>query len=208
MRQHGRERDRDVELDVVRIAHRDRRDREERRRCQAGRAVVQPAAERVERRHRGDPAQRRQRPPGQEVARGIDEEVALESAERVEEPRDAPGHIEQPLPCEQDVEIQRRVHEVVGVGIALGERERAVQDRRFVRVVDRRQPVGEAEHPEAEREHADGCQNGDRVKSGSWHRHCGADGQRLPNVSRFRKHQPGIGSRRVSHRWSGSRARG
>ena len=62
-------------------------------------------------------------------------------------PRGAPGHVEQPLPCEQDVEVQRRVHEVVRVGIALGERERAVQDRRFVRVVDRRQPVGEAEQP-------------------------------------------------------------
>ena len=66
--------------------------------------------------------------------------------------RGAPGDQEEALPYEQHVEVEGRVDEVVRVQVARAERHRPVHDRDFVRVVDRREPVGQADRAQHQRD--------------------------------------------------------
>jgi len=121
----------------------------------AGASRSDPHAEQSCRDDGGRTEKRRQQPAGDEDARRIEEELALERAEGTDRTRRDRRQRGQPFPREERVEVERRIEEVVGVEVAFRKRERARHDRDFIRVVDRRQPVPQTDQSQYQSDQED-----------------------------------------------------
>ena len=148
VREDDEERHRDVVFHVVRVANGERRDCQQGCRDDARPLSEQSAAQRVGRDDREHAAESTERPASREDGGRIHEERSLEGGDGWEGARDGSGDEERPFPREQRVKVQRRIEKVVRVQSAGRERERAIHDRDFVRVVDGWQAVIEARHAE------------------------------------------------------------
>ena len=117
--------------------------------------MVQPTAEHVHRVHGRAAARDRECPRREEMTRRVDEEFALERREGIEQADRPPESEEQTLPYEHQVEIQRGIDEILRLQVGR-QRERAVENRRLVGIVDSRQPVPDAKDSERHGQQANG----------------------------------------------------
>ncbi len=161
-RQRRKERHRHVELHVVRVANGQRRHGQQQRRRQTNRRSSDAPAEEKRRRHGCGSDQRGEQPGREHVPGRVDEERVLERGQRREPSETAPHHEVERFPREDRVEVQRRIEEVVRVGVAFGEGERAIENRALVHVEDARQPVVEIPHAQSEGEQRDCGQRRER----------------------------------------------
>ena len=142
-------------LDVVRVAHVKRRDREEDGGGSGGATAADPPPEPVDEPHRRGPGGDAERPAGGVDPGGVRVVQPLQCRQR----RHPPGRPDEREvdadPREQDVEVERRVEEVVRVQRALREAERARHDGHFVRVVDRGEPELQPDQAKCRRHHQD-----------------------------------------------------
>ena len=150
MGEHGKQRDRDIELDVMGVTDSQRRDGEKQRRRKSNGAAIETRAKPGHGTCRGGAHQRCQRSRRKDVARRIDKVGVLKCLEGAEPSCGPSDQKIEPLPREQRVEIQGRVEKVVRVRVAFGEGQGAVEDWPFVHVEDAGQ--SETEAPQAQPE--------------------------------------------------------